>query len=170
MLASWFRLKYPHVAMGALASSAPILQFDDITPWSSFYDAASQDFKVIYPYSILTCVITKNLVNFFAMAHCHPAHRWTESQNLLGFGLVKGGTVCTSLNWRCVGRYYCTANQSCLQRCEHLSLHRQLVGVSVLALVWGFGHVYIRTNEHWLIAIFNGFQYLSPTCLLRFFQ
>ncbi|KQK16822.1 lysosomal Pro-X carboxypeptidase [Brachypodium distachyon] len=45
MLASWFRLKYPHVAMGALASSAPILQFDDITPWSSFYDAASQDFK-----------------------------------------------------------------------------------------------------------------------------
>uniref|UniRef100_M8CHP6 Lysosomal Pro-X carboxypeptidase n=1 Tax=Aegilops tauschii TaxID=37682 RepID=M8CHP6_AEGTA len=45
MLASWFRLKYPHVAMGALASSAPILQFDDITPWSSFYDAVSQDFK-----------------------------------------------------------------------------------------------------------------------------
>ena len=46
VLASWFRLKYPHVAMGALASSAPILQFDDITPWSSFYDAVSQDFKV----------------------------------------------------------------------------------------------------------------------------
>ncbi|XP_037462459.1 lysosomal Pro-X carboxypeptidase-like isoform X2 [Triticum dicoccoides] len=42
---SWFRLKYPHVAMGALASSAPILQFDDITPWSSFYDAISEDFK-----------------------------------------------------------------------------------------------------------------------------
>lgn len=46
MLASWFRLKYPHVAIGALASSAPILQFDRITPWSSFYDAVSQDFKV----------------------------------------------------------------------------------------------------------------------------
>ncbi|AQK81780.1 putative serine peptidase S28 family protein precursor [Zea mays] len=45
MLASWFRLKYPHVAIGALASSAPILQFDHITPWSSFYDAVSQDFK-----------------------------------------------------------------------------------------------------------------------------
>ncbi|KAL6603746.1 hypothetical protein ACP70R_044107 [Stipagrostis hirtigluma subsp. patula] len=45
MLASWFRLKYPHVAIGALASSAPILQFDNITPWSSFYDAVSQDFK-----------------------------------------------------------------------------------------------------------------------------
>ncbi|XP_062229412.1 uncharacterized protein LOC133927121 [Phragmites australis] len=45
MLASWFRLKYPHVAIGALASSAPILQFDYITPWTSFYDAVSQDYK-----------------------------------------------------------------------------------------------------------------------------
>ncbi|XP_048227482.1 lysosomal Pro-X carboxypeptidase isoform X2 [Ricinus communis] len=45
MLATWFRLKYPHIAIGALASSAPILQFDDITPWSSFYDAVSQDFR-----------------------------------------------------------------------------------------------------------------------------
>lgn len=45
MLAAWFRLKYPHIAIGALSSSAPILQFDDITPWSSFYDAVSQDFK-----------------------------------------------------------------------------------------------------------------------------
>uniref|UniRef100_A0ACD5ZSF5 Uncharacterized protein n=1 Tax=Avena sativa TaxID=4498 RepID=A0ACD5ZSF5_AVESA len=45
MLASWFKLKYPHVAMGALASSAPILQFDHITPWTSFDDAVSQDFK-----------------------------------------------------------------------------------------------------------------------------
>ncbi|KAH6804970.1 alpha/beta-Hydrolases superfamily protein [Perilla frutescens var. frutescens] len=39
-------LKYPHIAIGALASSAPILQFDDITPWSSYYDGVSQDFKV----------------------------------------------------------------------------------------------------------------------------
>lgn len=46
VLAAWFRLKYPHIAIGALASSAPILQFDVITPWSSFYDAVSQDYKV----------------------------------------------------------------------------------------------------------------------------
>uniref|UniRef100_A0A0E0LE05 Lysosomal Pro-X carboxypeptidase n=1 Tax=Oryza punctata TaxID=4537 RepID=A0A0E0LE05_ORYPU len=46
MLASWFRLKYPHVTIGAVASSAPILQFDYITPWSSFYDAVSQDYKM----------------------------------------------------------------------------------------------------------------------------
>ncbi|KAI8565695.1 hypothetical protein RHMOL_Rhmol03G0281000 [Rhododendron molle] len=45
MLAAWFRLKYPHMAIGALASSAPILQFDDITPWSSFYDGVSKDYK-----------------------------------------------------------------------------------------------------------------------------
>ncbi|XP_066372291.1 uncharacterized protein [Miscanthus floridulus] len=45
MLASWFRLKYPHVTIGALASSAPILQFDYITPWSSFDDVVSQDYK-----------------------------------------------------------------------------------------------------------------------------
>jgi hypothetical protein len=47
VLASWFRLKYPHIAIGALASSAPILQFDRITPSSSFYDAISQDYKVL---------------------------------------------------------------------------------------------------------------------------
>jgi lysosomal Pro-X carboxypeptidase len=47
MLASWFRLKYPHVTIGAVASSAPILQFDYITPWSSFYEAVSQDYKVL---------------------------------------------------------------------------------------------------------------------------
>ncbi|CAM0947175.1 unnamed protein product [Alopecurus aequalis] len=45
MLAAWFRLKYPHVAIGALASSAPILMFDHITPWTSLYDAISQDYK-----------------------------------------------------------------------------------------------------------------------------
>jgi hypothetical protein len=56
VLAAWFRLKYPHIAIGALASSAPILQFDDITPWSSFYDAVSQDFKVSFSFSLFFCV------------------------------------------------------------------------------------------------------------------
>lgn len=48
MLAAWFRLKYPHIAIGALASSAPVLHFDNIVPLTSFYDAVSQDFKVLY--------------------------------------------------------------------------------------------------------------------------
>ncbi|KAG5057618.1 hypothetical protein JHK86_012614 [Glycine max] len=46
MLAAWMRLKYPHVAVGALASSAPILQFEDIVPPETFYDLVSNAFKV----------------------------------------------------------------------------------------------------------------------------
>lgn len=47
VLAAWMRLKYPHVAIGALASSAPILQFEDIVPLETFYDIVSNDFKVL---------------------------------------------------------------------------------------------------------------------------
>jgi lysosomal Pro-X carboxypeptidase len=46
VLAAWMRLKYPHIAIGALASSAPILQFDDIVPADTFYNIVSNDFKV----------------------------------------------------------------------------------------------------------------------------
>ncbi|GER41872.1 serine carboxypeptidase S28 family protein [Striga asiatica] len=46
MLAAWFRLKYPHVAIGALASSAPILNFDNITSPYSFDDVITKDFRV----------------------------------------------------------------------------------------------------------------------------
>ncbi|KAL6575053.1 hypothetical protein OROMI_012338 [Orobanche minor] len=45
MLAAWFRLKYPHVAIGALASSAPILNFDNITSQFSFNNIITQDFR-----------------------------------------------------------------------------------------------------------------------------
>ncbi|KAB5547490.1 hypothetical protein DKX38_010896 [Salix brachista] len=45
MLAAWMRLKYPHVAIGALASSAPILQFENIVPPETFYNLVSNDFK-----------------------------------------------------------------------------------------------------------------------------
>ncbi|KAL5763900.1 hypothetical protein ACOSQ2_016494 [Xanthoceras sorbifolium] len=45
MLASWFRLKYPHVALGALASSAPILYFNDITPQDGYYSIVTKDFR-----------------------------------------------------------------------------------------------------------------------------
>lgn len=46
VLAAWMRLKYPHVAIGALASSAPILQFEDIVPPETFYNIVSNSFKV----------------------------------------------------------------------------------------------------------------------------
>ncbi|KAK6237829.1 hypothetical protein QUC31_003298 [Theobroma cacao] len=45
MLAAWMRLKYPHIAIGALASSAPILQFEDIVPPDTFYNIVSNSFK-----------------------------------------------------------------------------------------------------------------------------
>ncbi|OIW01983.1 hypothetical protein TanjilG_14014 [Lupinus angustifolius] len=45
MLASWFRLKYPHIALGALASSAPILYFDGIAPRHGYYYIVTKDFK-----------------------------------------------------------------------------------------------------------------------------
>ncbi|XP_059663365.1 uncharacterized protein LOC132309028 [Cornus florida] len=45
MLASWFRLKYPHIALGALASSAPILNFDGISPENTFPVGVTKDFK-----------------------------------------------------------------------------------------------------------------------------
>ncbi|XP_062105188.1 uncharacterized protein LOC133816882 [Humulus lupulus] len=45
MLASWFRMKYPHIALGALASSAPILYFDDITPQNGYFSIVTKDFR-----------------------------------------------------------------------------------------------------------------------------
>ncbi|XP_027361776.1 lysosomal Pro-X carboxypeptidase-like isoform X2 [Abrus precatorius] len=45
MLASWFRLKYPHLAVGALASSAPILYFDNITPQNGYYSVVTRDYR-----------------------------------------------------------------------------------------------------------------------------
>ncbi|CAA3032260.1 lysosomal Pro-X carboxypeptidase [Olea europaea subsp. europaea] len=47
MLASWFRLKYPHIAIGALASSTPVLYFDDITPQNGYYSKVTKDFEEV---------------------------------------------------------------------------------------------------------------------------
>lgn len=62
MLAAWFRLKYPHIAHGALASSAPILIINDFVPLYGYYNIVSKDFKVvIYMYieiHMVTFIIT----------------------------------------------------------------------------------------------------------------
>ncbi|XP_031099755.1 lysosomal Pro-X carboxypeptidase-like [Ipomoea triloba] len=44
MLATWFRLKYPHIAVGALASSAPLLYLDEIVPQDAFFNTIANDF------------------------------------------------------------------------------------------------------------------------------
>ena len=46
VMAAWFRLKFPHVAAGAIASSAPILQYEDVVPADIFNRIVSNDFKV----------------------------------------------------------------------------------------------------------------------------
>ncbi|NXF03459.1 PCP carboxypeptidase, partial [Smithornis capensis] len=45
MLAAWFRMKYPHVVVGALAASAPIWQFDGLVPCGALFSIVSSDFK-----------------------------------------------------------------------------------------------------------------------------
>ncbi|XP_020975914.1 lysosomal Pro-X carboxypeptidase-like [Arachis ipaensis] len=48
LLAAWFRLKYPHIAYGALASSAPILYFDGVAPKHGYYYIVSKDFRSMF--------------------------------------------------------------------------------------------------------------------------
>ncbi|XP_012347648.1 lysosomal Pro-X carboxypeptidase [Apis florea] len=45
MLSAWIRMKYPHIVQGAIASSAPILQFTGITECESFLRIVTSDFK-----------------------------------------------------------------------------------------------------------------------------
>ncbi|WCJ41672.1 Serine carboxypeptidase S28 family protein [Euphorbia peplus] len=45
MLATWFRLHYPHIATGALASSAAVLSFDNIIPQTAYYSKVTMNFK-----------------------------------------------------------------------------------------------------------------------------
>ena len=44
MLASWLRMKYPHVFQGALASSAPILYFHGMKDESGFSNSVTQSY------------------------------------------------------------------------------------------------------------------------------
>ena len=58
VLAAWMRLKYPHIAIGALASSAPVLQFEDIVPPETYYDIVSNDFRVCFKLLVyLVCIM-----------------------------------------------------------------------------------------------------------------
>lgn len=45
MLAAWFRMKYPHVTVAALAASAPILQFQGLTPCNALNDVVTSAFR-----------------------------------------------------------------------------------------------------------------------------
>jgi len=45
MLAAWMRMKFPNVITAAIASSAPILYFKDVTPLNIFYNISSYNFE-----------------------------------------------------------------------------------------------------------------------------
>ncbi|XP_058064437.1 lysosomal Pro-X carboxypeptidase isoform X1 [Anopheles bellator] len=45
MLAAWFRIKYPHLVVGAIAASAPIRQFPDLTPCGVFNQILTSVFR-----------------------------------------------------------------------------------------------------------------------------
>lgn len=48
MLSAWFRMKYPHIVTGAIAASAPILQFGDLTPCGVFSQIVTSVFATAY--------------------------------------------------------------------------------------------------------------------------
>lgn len=58
------RLKYPHLSVGALASSAPVLQFEDIVPPETFYDIVSNVFRVRFLSPISDTVHCINMLWF----------------------------------------------------------------------------------------------------------
>ncbi|XP_035221162.1 lysosomal Pro-X carboxypeptidase-like [Stegodyphus dumicola] len=47
MLAAWIRMKYPHLVDGAVASSAPILQFDGLADCAKFSEIVTNDFSMV---------------------------------------------------------------------------------------------------------------------------
>uniref|UniRef100_A0A1B0CY54 Lysosomal Pro-X carboxypeptidase n=1 Tax=Lutzomyia longipalpis TaxID=7200 RepID=A0A1B0CY54_LUTLO len=48
MLAAWFRMKYPHMVLGAIAASAPVLQFRNITPCGVYNRILTSVFSTAY--------------------------------------------------------------------------------------------------------------------------
>ncbi|KAJ8923471.1 hypothetical protein NQ315_010049 [Exocentrus adspersus] len=47
MLSAWLRIKYPGSIVGAIASSAPIWQFKDLTPCENFYRVVTNVFEAL---------------------------------------------------------------------------------------------------------------------------
>lgn len=45
MLSAWMRMKYPHIVRGAIAASAPILQFSDVTACEAFARITTSVFR-----------------------------------------------------------------------------------------------------------------------------
>ncbi|XP_014479720.1 PREDICTED: lysosomal Pro-X carboxypeptidase isoform X2 [Dinoponera quadriceps] len=49
MLSAWMRMKYPNIVQGAIAASAPILQFTDVVACEAFARIVTSDFRASSP-------------------------------------------------------------------------------------------------------------------------
>ncbi|KAF7989870.1 hypothetical protein HCN44_008544 [Aphidius gifuensis] len=63
MLSAWFRMKYPHIIQGAIAASAPILQFTGVTECNAFYRIVTSDFKAVNKICSLEISKSWNAIN-----------------------------------------------------------------------------------------------------------
>ncbi|KAH7512208.1 hypothetical protein FEM48_Zijuj12G0066200 [Ziziphus jujuba var. spinosa] len=78
MLAAWFRLKYPHVAIGALASSSPILNFENLTsPNYIDADALGGWLSTAYVYTAMTDYPTPS--NFLSPLPAYPVKQMCKA-------------------------------------------------------------------------------------------
>ncbi|XP_034851456.1 lysosomal Pro-X carboxypeptidase isoform X3 [Mirounga leonina] len=66
MLAAWFRMKYPHIVVGALAASAPIWHFGNLVPCGVFMEIVTKDFKRSGPNCSETIRSSWDAINRFA--------------------------------------------------------------------------------------------------------
>jgi lysosomal Pro-X carboxypeptidase len=69
MLAAWFRMKYPHLVAGALASSAPVMQFAGIVPSDIFDRILTSVYRSSLgsnPDGTATRLCTENIKNTWA--------------------------------------------------------------------------------------------------------
>ncbi|XP_012260896.2 lysosomal Pro-X carboxypeptidase [Athalia rosae] len=80
MLSAWMRMKYPHIVNGAIAASAPILQFTGITSCDAFARVVTSDFEAASPL-------------------CRKSIRksWNAIRNITS---TKNGTMWLSENWK----------------------------------------------------------------------
>jgi lysosomal Pro-X carboxypeptidase len=96
MLAAWFRIKYPHIVVGALASSAPILQFRPLTPCWKFSAIVTNTFAVSGPNCDVA--IRRSWTALTNLAKTVEGRRWLNSQfNLCKDSLIVNDTSASEM-------------------------------------------------------------------------
>lgn len=97
MLAAWFRMKYPHLVVGALASSAPIWQFNDLVPCDIFMKIVTTDFSQSGPNCSESIRRSWDAIN--RLAKKGPGLRWLSEALHLCTPLTKSQDVQRLKDW-----------------------------------------------------------------------